>query len=160
MNQEKELIKVARNGNLQKIKDLVAQGVDIHIYNEATLHWAVYHGQLEVVKFLVDQGADIHAKNDHALRLAAEYGHLDIVKYLVSQGADVHANNKYAFRLAVVNSHQEVVDYLKNYEKPKEVFNLKALNTDGRLTCAKCGMKLNMPIGLGNKYNYCPVCEG
>ena len=129
MTRKEELIKASKNGNLQKIKDLVNQGADIHIRNEEALRWAANNGYLDIVKYLVSQGADIHAKNDEALRYA------------------------------ISNGYQDVVEYLKNYEKPKEIFNLKALNTDGRTTCARCGSKLNMPINMDNNYNYCPTCE-
>ena len=124
------------------------------------MRWAANNGHLEVVKLLVISGADVYVNNNEALRCAANHGYLDVVKFLVDQGSDIHANNNEALHWAKENNYQKVVDYLKSFEKSKEVFNLKELNTNGRKTCAKCGGKLRMPIGLGNKYNYCPVCEG
>ena len=126
MAKYKELIESIKDNNLQKAKNIINQESNIQEY---------------------------------ALGLAAVFGNLNIVKYLVDQGVNIHANDDYALEWATTNNHQEVVDYLKNYEKPKEI-NLKELNTDGRIVCAKCGRRLNIPVGLGNKYNYCPVCEG
>ena len=164
MTKEEELIEATKVGNLQKIKDLVNQGIDIHTQNNEALYRAVNHNYLNIVKYLVGQDADIHAQNDFALRLAAGKGYLDIVKYLVKQGADIYAENNLALFWAKRNNYQDVVEYLEGYKKiqfkSKKIFNLKDLNTDGRITCAKCGGRLNMSIGLGNQYNYCSVCEG
>lgn len=45
-------------------------------------------------------------------------------------------------------------------EKKRIVVNLKALNTDGRSTCAQCSGNLKKPIQFWTNMNYCPVCEG
>ena len=161
MTKGEELVKAVESGNLQKVKDLVNLGVNIHAKDERALRWAALDGHLDIIKYLVKQGADIHIQYDEAFRWAAYKGHLNIIKYLVKQGANIHINNDQALEWAVKNNRLDVVDYLKNYKElqPKEVFNLKDLNTDGREVCAKCGNKLNMPIGMGNQYNYCPTCE-
>ena len=101
-----------RKIDLQVIKELVKEGVDIHVDDDYALSWAARNGHLDVVKFLVEKGADIHADGDYALRLAAENGYLDVVKYLVENRANIYAKDNYALRLAAKNGHLDVVKYL------------------------------------------------
>lgn len=53
-------------------------------------------GDLQRVKDLVELGANIHADDDAALRIASRNGYLPIVQYLVGRGADVNAENNEA----------------------------------------------------------------
>ena len=55
---------------------------------KAKLFEAVKNNDLESIKDLVEQGVDLHAADDGALRQAARYGHLEVVKYLLEQRAD------------------------------------------------------------------------
>ena len=104
----KELLDYCKEGNLEKIKELVDKGAD----KQEALDCSAENGYLEVVKYLVSLGADIHEENEYALYLSAQYGHLEVVKYLVSLGADIHADNEYALRWSAGNGHLEVVKYL------------------------------------------------
>ena len=106
-----KLIEAAQNGDLEIVKYLVNQGVNIHANDDEALRDASYNGQLEVVKYLVEQGADIHAKNDYALRYSSENGYLEIVKYLIEQGAYINALNDLAFKWASKEEHLEVIQY-------------------------------------------------
>ncbi len=54
----------AKSGDVEGVKQLLAQGHDINIRdeNEATpLHWAVYAGHEAVARLLIARGADIYA---------------------------------------------------------------------------------------------------
>jgi len=53
--EEKEFINAAQHGNLQKVKDLVKRGIDIHINAEYALCLTSRNGHLDVVKFLIDK---------------------------------------------------------------------------------------------------------
>jgi len=101
------LTQASASGELQLVKWLLQNGLDIHARHEQSLSLAALNGRLEVVKYLVEQGADIHALDDHALRNAARYGYLKVVKYLVEHGANIHAVN------LDNNKHLEVVKYLE-----------------------------------------------
>ena len=159
--EEKGLIEASRDGNLQKVKDLIKHGTDIHVNKEEAFYQAVSNGHLNVIKYLTSQGINIHVDGDYALCLAAGYDHLNVLKYLVDQGADASILNYESQRIAEERGYQDIVDFLikemsSNLQTQKD---LKGLNTDGRNTCAKCGDKLNKPFGMGNTYNYCPICE-
>lgn len=54
----------AKSGDVERIKQLLAQGQDINVRdeNEATpLHWAVYAGHEAAARFLIARGADVYA---------------------------------------------------------------------------------------------------
>jgi ankyrin repeat protein len=53
----------------------------------------IKNNNLDTVKYLVSQGVDITSEDDYAVRLAGYNGNLEIVKYLVSQGADIRKMN-------------------------------------------------------------------
>ena len=64
-----ELIKASRN--LEEVKKLLANGADIHDFDDYAIKWASLNGNIEFVKILVEHGADIHANHDEALRDAS-----------------------------------------------------------------------------------------
>jgi len=91
----------AMRGNVEVIKDLIAEGVDVNMesYDGTTpLHVAIAKENLEIVEFLISKGAYVHLKhwynNSTLLHLAAGKENLDIVKLLVSKGLDVNAKDK------------------------------------------------------------------
>ena len=64
----------------------------------AELALAAKKGDLEVVRKLLDQGVDIEAAGEEmgstALNAACFWGHLDIVRLLLARGANIEARNK------------------------------------------------------------------
>ncbi len=162
----KRLIKAVEQNNIQKVKQYLNDGDNIHYNNDNAFRYAAYYNHFEIVKFLLDHGANIHALDDQALYWAAERGYIKIVKLLLDRGADRSTNNYSALKWAKENNHKEVVDLLENYFPEKLIQNiqdknLKTYNTDGRLTCYKCGSKLKQVVGFtGSNLNYCPNCEG
>ena len=77
-------------------------------------------GDLEVVKYLVSQGVDVQTDNNYAVQVASENGHLEVVKYLLSQGADGRTNNNCFVKVASENGHLEVVVPADDVERPVE----------------------------------------
>jgi len=90
-----EFINTAREGNIEKIKESIANGVDVNLQNNegiTALRWASENGHLEVVKYLVANEADINIcsiDDETSLKMSSLYGHLEVVKYLVKNGANV-----------------------------------------------------------------------
>ena len=77
----KFLIKAARGGQLDLVKNLRSRGAD-------DLNWAMVvaaeKGYLHVVKYLRSEGAD---NLDEAMVWAKRGGHRDVINYLLSEGA-------------------------------------------------------------------------
>jgi hypothetical protein len=60
------LIGYAKGGLTDRIKDLIADGMNVNAQDEAgftALMWAAYFGQVEVAQLLLENGADCKAKN-------------------------------------------------------------------------------------------------
>ena len=69
---------------------------------------------LETVIELVIEGANPHVNDEAPLILAANYGYLDLVEFFVSCGADINAQNGSALKYALINHRFHVVEYLIN----------------------------------------------
>jgi ankyrin repeat protein/ribosomal protein L40E len=95
-NLEEELLKAAREGDVEKVKDLLARGADPNAIRLGTtpLHIAAGHGRFDIVKILVENGANVNVKDLMGftpLHSAILGNHLAIVKFLIENGADVNA---------------------------------------------------------------------
>lgn len=95
---EKKLLDAAENGDIELIKSLVSQGVNINIQNNwgyTPLHLAARNGHIELVKFLT-QNPEININaisnyNTTPLHQAAFMNHHSIVLHLLSTpGIDVN----------------------------------------------------------------------
>lgn len=110
-----DLVIACGDGNLKRVKELVAMGADIHLTSDggySPLDNACERGRLETVKYLVSLGADISADDHWAVRHACRGGHLDVVKYLVSKGADITAADNNALILATRKGLLDIIKYL------------------------------------------------
>ena len=61
-----ELIEAAKNGDVEKVKQLIAQGADVNpegIFDKTALMMAAYKGHTEIAEILIQVGADVNAKN-------------------------------------------------------------------------------------------------
>ncbi|MFP3032042.1 MAG: ankyrin repeat domain-containing protein, partial [Wolbachia sp.] len=75
----------ARDGNLDKVKDLIAQGANLETKDNTPLHNACNNDRLEAVEYLIEKGASLKAKNKDGkipLELAEQKGYTDIVEIL------------------------------------------------------------------------------
>jgi ankyrin repeat protein len=93
--------------HVEVVKELLAHGANVHARSDQALRWASWNGRLEVVKELLAQGADVHAKDDEALRWASQNGYLEVVKELLAHGASPRAKMVQQARLA---GHYEIAD--------------------------------------------------
>ncbi|WP_300747663.1 ankyrin repeat domain-containing protein, partial [uncultured Brachyspira sp.] len=63
---EASFIEAAKNGDIKKVKELLALGADINIQNnggDTALIWSAYYGHTETVKELIKAGADINIQD-------------------------------------------------------------------------------------------------
>lgn len=90
------LIGAASDGDLQAVKDLFDQGVDVNArdWDRVTaLIPAASSGSLEICQLLVEQGIDVNAKDKDgitALMEASIMGHTNVVSFLLENEAEVN----------------------------------------------------------------------
>jgi len=99
----KEFIKAAKQGDLEKIKSLLAQDQTLlnarDTDNSTALHCAAWKGHQGLIAFLLAAGADvqIHNSNDHwgttPLHAASHANQAAIASMLIEAGADVNAKD-------------------------------------------------------------------
>jgi len=120
-----EFMVYARDGNLNKIKELI-NSADINFQSYAgltALMYACKNNHINIVKYLIDQGkANVNILNmsrktvdsGTALIYACKFNRFEIVKILIKSGADVnlHGYDGTALNKAVYNGHIPIVKYL------------------------------------------------
>ncbi|MBW7992221.1 MAG: hypothetical protein FVQ84_19710 [Planctomycetes bacterium] len=115
------LCNAAEEGNIEKVKSLIASGADVNSkskYGDTPLHYAAKHGHKLVAELLIESGAEVNAKNklsETPLHLAAENGYKDVVKALIAGGADVNAEAGYRgtpLHKAAFYGHRDVAELL------------------------------------------------
>ena len=94
------LWRVAENGNVEELVELLSRAPDINARNEhgvTALMRAAQNGRARMVRALLEHGADANIKrNDKftALALAAFFGHTEVVRTLMEHGADSKASTR------------------------------------------------------------------
>lgn len=97
MTQEGALRKASKQGELDKVAELITKGVNVNGADSEKwtgLHWAAYDGKPAVAMALIEAKADVNAQNQHGetpLHFAAMFGRLEILDALIEAGANVHA---------------------------------------------------------------------
>jgi hypothetical protein len=88
------LRRAASVGDLAKVKELLAAGVDANAanaYGGTALSFASDKGHAEVVKLLLEHGADVNVKDRFytatPLLWAVEHGHAEVVRALLAKGS-------------------------------------------------------------------------
>ena len=95
---ENTLAGAARDGDLEAIKQHIAEGADVNAlhFDMPPLTWAAMMGQTEAAELLLQNGANINGKNkdeNTALHLAVLLGRAEITGLLLKNGADTSARN-------------------------------------------------------------------
>ena len=118
-NGETLLILAAREGNLQKVRDLVTNGALIDQSNDdekhTPMHDAAANGHLDVIRYLVEAGADMEREDyfgSTPLIRAAQQGHTNVVEYLLDMHAKESSYGETAMLQASSNGHLAVVQLL------------------------------------------------
>ncbi len=95
---ENTLAGAARAGDLEAIKQHIADGADINAlhFEMPPLTWAAMMGQTQAVELLLQHGADVNGRNrddNTALHLAVFLGHAETAELLLKSGSDVNVKN-------------------------------------------------------------------
>ena len=118
---ERALHKTAAAGDIEAIKQAIADGADVNVKlgegGSTSLHFAAAHGRKEIAELLIAEGADMNAKADRdstPLHWAAKIGQTEIVELLIAKGADVNAKAKYGTPLdrAIKYKQTETADLI------------------------------------------------
>ena len=121
---EKSLIDAAGSGNIEAVKQAIADGANVEVKNVFSitpLHFASAKGHKEIVELLIAEGSDVNAKNvggETPLDSAAYWGHKEVAKLLISRGADVNAKDedgKTPLDYAIGRKHPETAELLRKH---------------------------------------------
>ncbi len=119
---EDRLVKAARDGKVEEVRELLDKGADINaqkcylalsrgLSSDLTaLQCATANGHAEVVRLLLERGANLEIKDRDgkgvtALLMAADNHNIEITKLLLKAGADVNATNGIDSALYYVAQH-------------------------------------------------------
>lgn len=100
MTNEELLRSAVRNGDLQGVKDLIAEGVNPKVTYEdgnTLLHQAAAKKDLTMMQYLIKKGLDVNAQNKDGmtpLHIAAGNRNSKAVKFLIGQKADLYKADK------------------------------------------------------------------
>lgn len=116
------LVCAARDGDLAKLKQLLALGVNVESRDSQDtlslppLIWACWSGHLNIVRELLAARANVNLKQSDgitALHYACGHGHTEIVHALLAAGADIdspeHTLGTTELHGACVGGHQEII---------------------------------------------------
>jgi len=125
----------ARNGNLNRVKAFLNQGVPVNSRNEAgwtPLHYAAYSGHLSVVQELLRRGAHVNPRNAGGWTpLLAAFKHPRIVHALIKAGANpkyrtIYGKSAYNYSQNAVSTSRAVAKW-QNFRK-KSIARKRAPN--------------------------------
>jgi ankyrin repeat protein len=120
------LMRAALDGDIESVKALINQGMDINRRDEngrTALMFAVVNRHYETMKVLLEHGADVNARSNvggTALMGAAMAGELSMVQALLDKGADLdarlHETNESAATLAASHGHDDIARLLSQID--------------------------------------------
>ena len=113
---ENLLHEAVKIGNIQDVKALILNGVEINAQNRVC--YAVFQNMATIVTILLQNGADPNVKDSilsTPLHIAALYGFLEMVKMLVAKNAEINANDIFGYtplHQAAMEGHDLVLGIL------------------------------------------------
>jgi ankyrin repeat protein len=100
--QAQALVRYAKNGNIDKVQELLNKGADTITLNDA-LWWAAGEGYIDIMKLLIEKGAnvnylskkayDLNKNHISVIGLATALGQFESIKFLLEHGADPNAGS-------------------------------------------------------------------
>ncbi len=151
-NGDTVLMAAAAEGNIDRVKALIAAGANVNAQDNNTLTAlmaAALKGHLDCLKALIAAGADVNEKTNPgatALMVAALFDQMDCVKALIAAGADVNGkikNGNTALMAAAQDGSMDRVKGLISFGADVNVKNndgdtaLMAAARNGHADCVK-----------------------
>ncbi len=158
---ELDLINAAKESDIEKIKELIKQDIDINTCDSrgyTAMLWAAQKGNIDIVNLLIKNGANIEAKHEASrgytpLIVAAINNHIEVAKMLIEHGANINSkNNNGNTALSVANEkgHTEIVELLEQTNIYTEKALLEAAK-NGNFKTVK--LLINKGVNINAKYN-------
>jgi len=101
------LFNAARDGDLEKVKQLVHEGTPINLQVSSSFGWtpligSIYQNKTNVARYLIQEGADVNLPDVNGrtpLMWVVSFGDDDIslAKDLIAHGANLFTKDKYGF---------------------------------------------------------------
>jgi len=161
---EKDLVLAAKIGNLDKVKNLLEQGVnpDSALDGVPALIWATYNNHYEIVKALLEKGADVNIRDkdgDTPLIVASFTRNIKLVKLFYEEfDADIMVQSKSAktaLGSAKEKAHKIIVDFLTAKINKQNQLNANVHNEELIQAVAENNIeKVKKAINAGAYLNY------
>ena len=96
----KDIREAARQGNIEAVKQYLADGVDVNAkddWGKTPLHSTAEMRRKEIAELLIANGADVNAKDSWGitpLQYATANDQKETVELLIAEGADVNAKDQ------------------------------------------------------------------
>lgn len=116
---EKELFQAADRGEIDKIRSILKDGVNINVQDangRTSIMIATYNNDVKTAKFLIDAGADVNIQDDmknNPFLYAGAEGYLEILKLTIDSGADPSITNRYGGTALIPASEHGYVDVIE-----------------------------------------------
>ncbi|MCW7491441.1 ankyrin repeat domain-containing protein [Leptospira sp. 2 VSF19] len=126
MSREHRLFLAVEKGNLELVKELLAEGISINAKDSlgnSPLIKAADEEDLDMAKFLIEKGANVNLRNttgETALYRAVYRGNLDLVKLLVKAGAETKVKTVGGVSLSELadeRGEEGILQYLSSLKK-------------------------------------------
>ena len=160
-----QLFQAMQSSNLEKAKELIAQGAYINVRTnsgDTLLVHAIKMGELPLVEALISGGADINARDRRrgtALHAAALGGYKEVVELLIASGANVTAHDRQGntpLDLAIRGGHIEIVKlYLQDKTSISTAFS-SAIQS-GNNEVVKQIIGFGVDVNVKDKYGLTPL---
>jgi ankyrin repeat protein len=127
-----ELCYYGTNNHILILKELIKNGIDIHMGEEYALRRACLYGHLNIIKELINAGANVKDDNypysTSPLSEAIKSGNTLVVKELINAGAEINTKYRNALRLAIDDDNLEMVKFLIDNGADVSIFDQEEIN--------------------------------
>lgn len=124
---DKQLIRSARNNNLNSVKSLLRKGAELEqstdSFHRTALHWFSFWGNVAGARYVLNKGLKIDAVDNlgySPLHIASALGYMELVKFLIKMGANVNlrdVSQRTPLELArFTKRNAELIEFLKKEE--------------------------------------------